>query len=667
MRQKLMSPVTAILLAVAVLATLAITDADGQPVRADSSGGDYVAGQLIVHFDDGSAGSYATIAGVNGASVKRMSSNGAFATVSVPVGSEDDYASQISSLDGVSAVERNPLSQPAFVPNDELYPDQWHLPMIQSEQAWDITMGEGATVAVLDTGVAFEDFEDFAQAPDLAETTFVEPYDATFGDSHPLDEDGHGTHVTGTIAQSTDNGVGTAGVAPDAAIMPVKVCVFLGCPGSAIADGIIWAVDHGADIINMSLGGDTISLAERDALAYAEENGVLVIAAAGNGGSDQIGDPFLDYPAAVDSVFAVGSIRQDQTLAPYSNFGAGDSVSIDIVAPGGDTHVDQDNDGNVDGVLQNTFAFSCGAGSFIFDSFDYCYYQGTSMATPHVAGTAALLVSEHPDMTLDELREVLRCSALDLGDEGYDETFGAGLVQAADALSDSDLDGTVDCIDETVDPLPPLLSIQRVTVGVEEDAIVSLDAEVGAPGLSAFSVDIVFDPAVVDLVSCEPLGFALCNPEVAPGIARVSGITIPSIVGPVTLADFTFQAIGEAGSRSPLDLQLIDFADDVFEDLIPTTVVTDGEIAIAADVPEEEEPPLPGPSGDVDCDFDVDSVDALFVLRFAVSLAEPSCIAAADVDCDGDTDAVDALKIVRHVANLTVALPEACVPIGSVG
>ena len=415
----------------------------------------------------------------------------------------------------------------------------------------------------------------------------------------------------------------------------------------------------------MSLGGDTISLAEREALAYAEESGVFVVAAAGNGGADQIGDPFLEYPAAVDTVFAVGSVRQDQTKAPYSNFGLGDSTGIDIVAPGGDIHVDQDEDGNVDGVLQNTYAFTCGAGSFAYDAFDYCYYQGTSMATPHVAGAAALLLSEHPDMTLDELREVLRCSALDLGDEGYDDTFGAGLVQAADALSDSDLDGTVDCLDDTIDPLPPLLSIQSVTIGVEEDATMSLDAEVGAPGLSAFWVDVAFDPTVVELVSCEPLAFGLCNPEFAPGVARVNGIAIPSLVGPATLVDFTFQAIGEAGSSSPLDLLLIDFADDALEDLKPTTVVTDGAIAIRSDVPQDDPPQ--GPSGDVDCDFDVDSVDALFVLQFTASFAEPVCIDAGDVDCDGDRDAVDALKIAQHVANLPVTLTDACAPIGSVG
>ncbi|MFQ5472318.1 MAG: S8 family serine peptidase, partial [Dehalococcoidia bacterium] len=647
MRLKLLSPFGALLLALAVLATLAIADG-GEPVaRADSRIGDYAAGELIVSLEDGAAANaHATVSSVSGASVKRISSSGAFASVSVPAGDEDEYIALLSGLSGVTTVERNPLAQPAFVPNDEFYESQWNLPMIQAEEAWDITMGEGVTVAVLDTGVAFEDFGLFAQAPDLAETQFVDPYDATFGDKHPSDEDGHGTHVTGTIAQSTDNGEGAAGVAPDVAIMPVKVCVFLGCPGFAIADGVNWAVDHGADIINMSLGGDTISQAERDAFDYAEENGVFVVA------------------AAVDTVFSVGAVRLDQTLAPYSNFGAGDSGGIDIVAPGGDTGADQDEDGFIDGVLQNTYAYTCGAGPFGFDVFDYCFYQGTSMATPHVAGVAALLLSEHPDLTVEEVREVLRCSALDLGLPGYDEQFGAGLVQAADALSDTDLDGTVDCLDDTLDPLPPLVGMQSVTVDEGEEVTVSLNVEVRAPGLSAFSIDVAFDPGVVELVSCDELVFALCNADLAPGVARLSGVAIPSIEGPAVLVDMTFRAVGEPGSTSPLDVQLIDFADGNLEDLVPMTVVTDGEIAIA-DTPVEEPPLIP--SGDVDCDNDVDAVDALFVLKSSASFGDPDCIVAGDVDCDADVDAVDALKIAQHVANIPVTLPQGCAPIGSAG
>ncbi|MCH8815509.1 MAG: S8 family serine peptidase, partial [Chloroflexi bacterium] len=288
----------------------------------------------------------------------------------------------------------------------------------------------------------------------------------------------------------------------------------------------------------------------------------------------------------------------------------------------------------------------------------------TSMATPHVAATAALLLSEHPDLTLSEIREVLRCSALDLGLPGYDEQFGAGLVQAADALSDTDLDGTVDCLDDTLDPLPPLVGIESVTINEGAEVTVSLSVEVGPPGLSAFSIGIGFDPDVVELLSCDEFGFALCNTEVAPGVARVTGIAIPSLEGPAVLADLTFRAVGEPGSASTLDVQLIDFTDDDLEDLVLTTVVTDGEIAIA-DIPIEEPPLIP--SGDVDCDDDVDSVDALFVLKFLASMGEPDCIVAGDVDCDTDVDAVDALKIIQHVANIPVTLPLGCPPIGSVG
>lgn len=666
MRIKLSSSVIGVLVGIGtVCALVAIGSGAATSARAQAAASDYVPGELIVTFDPSGGSAQASVSSVDGAALTRVSSSGGFASVAVPVGMEEEYVSRLAALPGIAAVERDTLKQPAFIPNDELYDMQWNMPMIQAEAAWDVSMGDGVTVAVLDTGIAFEAVELFgntyARAPDLADTTFVSPYDAVAGGPDPVDENGHGTHVTGTIAQNTDNGLGVAGVAPHVQIMPVKVCQFIGCPGFAIADGINWAVDHGADIINMSLGGFTISDVERDALQYAEDSGVLVVAAAGNGGSDKKGDGYLDYPAAVDTVFSVGAIRFDKKKSAYSNYGLGDHVGLDIVAPGGDLSVDQNDDGFADGVLQNTFGFSCGAAPYgTFTTFDYCYYQGTSMATPHVSGTAALLLSKHPDLTPQQVREALRCSALDLGEPGYDELFGAGLVQAADALADSDGDGTVDCLDESPDPTPPIVSIDSATVGSGEEVTVTLSGQVNDPGLAAFAINVSFDPAVVEAVDCEPSSFGVCNTHYHGGpVVRIGAAWMPAQSGVFDIAEITFRAVATSSASTLLDIALDDFFNDDLVDLVPDTVVQDG--AIFVDVAPQY------PPGDVNCSGEVDVLDLLGILRDLASFAAADCIDAGDVDCDGDVDSVDALKVAQFLAGLPYTLPTGCPPIGAVG
>ncbi len=316
-----------------------------------------------------------------------------------------------------------PTAEPAptddggrFVPNDPYYGYQWHLDQIQMPQAWTQNRGAGVVVAVIDTGVAYRSEGGFQQAPDMAGTRFVEGYDFVDNDDHPDDEHGHGTHVAGTIAQTTDNGVGVAGVAPEATIMPLKVLDRNGTGGwGGIAAAIRYAADHGANVINMSLGGGMSSRAVQRAIDYAHEKGVLIIAAAGNSSRSRV-----EYPARHDHVVAVGAVRFDRDLTFYSCYGTG----LDVVAPGGDLRVDQNNDGMPDGVLQNTLVQGNPR------QFDYLAWQGTSMAAPHVAGVGALLYGagvRDPDTA----ERILKDSAADLGDA---RRFGAGLIQASDAL-----------------------------------------------------------------------------------------------------------------------------------------------------------------------------------------------------------------------------------------
>jgi len=326
-----------------------------------------------------------------------------------------------------------------WIPNDPYYSYQWHFRGsdsggVRMPEAWGFLgspglPGKNIVVAVVDTGVAYENYRSgpyiFEKAEDLQGTDFVAGYDVVNNDTHPNDDrsPGHGTHVTGTIAQSTDNGIGVAGIAFNCSIMPVKVLDKNGSGTSGdVAEGIRWAVDHGADVINLSLGGSSPSLVIEEAVEYAYDHNVTVVAAAGNSGIGQ-----LDYPAAYNMyVIAVGATQYDKSLAPYSSFGPG----LDIVAPGGNTGVDQNGDGYADGVLQQTFEKPNPRSTV----WDYYFFQGTSMATPHVSAVAALLLSCGNAATPDDVREAIQSSALDLGDTGPDETFGYGLLDVYAAL-----------------------------------------------------------------------------------------------------------------------------------------------------------------------------------------------------------------------------------------
>ena len=300
-------------------------------------------------------------------------------------------------------IEANYLYHATATPNDPQYNKQWNFRNINLEQAWDETKGAGVTVAVIDTGVS--------KVPDLKSTKFVKGYDFVNNKDDASDDNGHGTHVAGTIAQSTNNGYGVAGIAYEASIMPLKV--LSGSGGgtiSDIAEAIKFAADNGADVINMSLGGGGASNMMEEAIKYAHGKGVVVIAAAGNEGRNA-----ASYPARYPDVISVAATNAAGDKASYSNFGAG----VDIAAPGGSAESDTGK------IIQNTINPSTGESVFVG-------FQGTSMAAPHVAGVAALVRATGVD-TPDEIRDILQQSSRKV-EEDHLNHFGSGHLDANAAV-----------------------------------------------------------------------------------------------------------------------------------------------------------------------------------------------------------------------------------------
>jgi serine protease len=343
----------------------------------------------------------------------------------------------------------NPVARAsAFIPNDPGFGQGWQAVQwnfvgqwgINAPVAWEraIAAGRpgarGVRIAVLDSGAAYSNREPYRRSPDLNRTNFVPGYDFVDRDPYPSDENGHGTHVTSTMAESTNNGRGLTGLAYGAEIMPVRVLDRNG-EGDAgrIAQAVRWAVRHDADLINLSLefgtdvgARDIPSLLE--ALAFARRQGVLVVGAAGNEG-----ERVIAFPARSANVFAIGATTEHGCLSDFSNLGSG----LDLVAPGGGTDaVNADPNCQPDATPgRPIFQITLEGGSLRRFGVPGSY-EGTSMAAPHVTATAALVIATGvigPNPTPAQLIARLEGTSRDLGPAGPDRRYGAGLVDAAAA------------------------------------------------------------------------------------------------------------------------------------------------------------------------------------------------------------------------------------------
>lgn len=481
------------------------------------------------------------------------------------------------------------------IPDDPRFGDQWALGKIEAPDAWEVITGTNdVVIAIIDTGIDYNHL-------DLDDGRYVGGYDFINDDDDPMDDEGHGTHVTGIATADTNNGVGIAGLAWNSLVMGVKV---LDADGSGshfdVAQGIKYAADNGAHVANLSLGGPFPSLTLEEAMQYAYDAGVVMACAAGN--SHGYG---VSYPAAYDQYcLGVAATDDSDERAVFSSYGP----EVDVAAPGVD-------------ILSTTGG-------------DYESWDGTSMATPHVAGLAALILAHDPELSVDQVFAAIRDSADDVNAgtlPGEDDYLGTGRINAYRALA-------------------TLVRIEPPDTTVNIGSSFTVTAFIlNVTDLGSFQFDLTYISSVVTATN------AVCGPFLGSTGRSVSpvGPTIDNTAGRIAfgcssegsepgpdgtgvLATLTFNAAGPGSSSLHFEnVQMTDTADVVI-----TVGTQDGNITVTC-------------REDVNGDGVINIVDIqLVAARWNTAEGDPDYDPLYDINQDGRINIVD-IQLVAAKWNTT--------------
>jgi hypothetical protein len=429
----------------------------------------WVEDELLVRVQPGARAAGLALLASEGATTERQVSPLDVTLVRVPPGRRTAAQQRLRASGRFRFVERNYVARAAETPDDPEYPAQWALPRLQAPQVWDLSRGLGVTIAVVDSGVD-------ASHPDLG-PQLVAGFNAIDGSEDTADDHGHGTRMAGIAAARGFDGFGVVGLAPEASLMPVKSLDASGHGTYAdVARGIVEAVDRGARVINLSLGGDVASFTLSSAVDYAISRGVVVVAAAGNSGTSA-----PTYPAGYADVLAVGASAADDRRASFSNYGPW----LDLVAPGVGIRTTD---------LGGGFADS----------------SGTSPAAPLVAAAAALVLAANPALQPSQVATILSMTSADVGSPGFDEQHGWGRVAALNAVE------YALALAGQPDAAAPVVAWQAPADGATAEGVVTLEV-LADDDVGVARVEYTLDGVVVAVATEPPFAAAWDSATAMPG------------------------------------------------------------------------------------------------------------------------------------------------------
>ncbi len=470
----------------------------GPPASSPPGSGEFVPGQVLVKFksDAPLVSVQAVLSAQDVRAVGKVPALGV-QRLTVPEGQELAIIVALQHHPLVEYAEPNYIIHAVLAPNDPSFPSQWGLAKIRAPQAWDVTTGNSdLTIAIVDSGIDLDH-------PDL-NGKIILGYDYVNEDWIPDDDYGHGTHVAGIAAAWTNNGQGVAGVSWGARLMALKALDAGGDGTYAnVASAVTYAADNGAKIINLSLGGDHDSQTLHEAVIYAHNKGCVVVAATGNNGG-----PVL-YPAKYTEVFAVAATDSNDARAWFSSYGP----EVDVAAPG-----------------VSIYSTYLGGG--------YTSIDGTSMAAPHVAGLAALVWSEYPGYTNDQVEGRIEMTAVDLGTLGWDQYYGHGRIDAHAALCASDLAARPQSLtflaDDNTDPIPSPQTVSVLSTGCDPitwTAVISPSATTWLDTTSPSGTATTTSPGSISLSANKSgLGHGTYNAQVVIGTTQTAAWGNPQTV-----------------------------------------------------------------------------------------------------------------------------------------